>query len=983
MDQSGLIWLILATGAPALTGIATLFLPKASVTARTLVAALGPASAAAALLILAAQHGVGAGVVGVPLVPSLHLNLTFHADALGLFFGLLVSVAGTLIVFYARGYFGKDRAALFRFYPTLGFFATAMMGVVLTDDLLAMLLFWELTSLSSFLLIGWERDNPKATRLAVQALATTGLGGLALLGGLILFAQATGEWSFSGAAEVMASGDLPASGLLPVAFALMFLGGAAKSAQWPFHYWLPGAMAAPTPVSAYLHSATMVKAGIYLFGRLFPMLAALASWAPTLTVIGAVTLLLGAYLALRAAELKKVFAYSTVSQLGLFTCMYGLGALPHEGEANLIWPVTQILNHALYKAPLFLMAGAIMHIVGRKEWPQLRGLARTRPVLAWTTLAALYAMAGGPLTLSFTAKEAFLYQAYHALASAPWVWAVVVMTILAAAFNVAIFVRFLTTFLARPSAETAARAEHDPHALEDNPATHNVGHPPGDDGGHHPHEVEPGFWGSCLVWPAALIVLWQFVGGVAPGLFGEAVLPVETHALVWDRLPGFLYAISHPSMPLLFSAVAIGLGLAIGLGPALRGVRADPHDAIFPLASAGLERLGWRIFATVQTGNFRHYVYAVLAALLVGLVASAVADPSWLMWPDQAPLLLSNAGIMIAGSCMTLLICATAIALPLVTSRIVRVLVLGACGLSVTGLYLLYQAPDLALTQLMFEIISVILFLLVLRMLPEEGLRASRVGMAGRVAFSSLVGVAVGWIVLQAGAYADITPGPQKLGEWFLAHAYEGTAMTGGRGGGGANTVNVILVDFRGYDTLGEITVLSIAAIGVFAVLAAVPARRRGPTGPPGHHATPAHRLMTSDLFRTSMRLILPLSLIFAAYVFFKGHNAPGGGFIAGLVTAVSLAVYRMAEGPLALKRLLPIKPGLMAAMGLLLALATAATPLLFDLPLLTSRHATIPLTGGSEYHWTSVLFFDLGVLIVVVAVSVGMINRLTEELEA
>lgn len=953
MDPSPLVLMLIAVFAPAFFGAATLLAPKESTSIRTLLALLGPALAIGSLLSFANSFGIGASDAAhltLPFVPSLNLNFVFGPDGLGMFFALLVSGVGALIVLYARAYFGANEAALFRFYPTLGLFMTAMLGLVLSDNMLAMLLFWELTSVSSFLLIGWNRDDRTAVRLALQALVTTGMGGLALLGGVILFAQATGTWLFSEAITVMTLGQsaMAQPGLLPWAFVLMFLGGATKSAQWPFHYWLPGAMAAPTPVSAYLHSATMVKAGVYLFGRLLPAFAGVDFWVTTLVIIGAVTMALGAFLALRSDELKKIFAYTTVSQLGLFTCMYGLGAMSYHDEPNLIWPITQILNHAMYKAPLFLMAGAIALSVGKKYLSQLRGFARVNPLLAWITLGAAYALAAGPFTLSFAAKEAFLYQIYHAVDSASWMWCIAAAAVVTAIFNVAIFVRFVTTFLSRTPDESLTKKE-------------KTGDP----------------WAVWIWLPAALILVWQFVGGVAPGLLEDALGAVETHALYWDHLPTILTAVAHPSVPLAMSGIAIGIGIVLGLSPFWRKPVVDPHNELFPAAVSAIGRLGWGVFATIQTGNIRHYFYFVLTAFLLGLVAAVMHDPEMISLPPIASLWDAPIGFILAALCIFTLVCATAISLPIFKSRIVRVMILGACGMSVTGLYLLYQAPDLALTQLLFEIISVILFLLVLRMLPEEPPRVRMTGILGRAVFSAVVGISVGWIVLQAGSFVDSQPGAGKLGEFFIANAYDGTEATHGRGGGGDNIVNVILVDFRGYDTLGEITVLTIAAMGIFALVAAAPrpARDRVKCVSP--------QRLSSSLFRTSMRLILPLSLIFAAYMFFKGHNEPGGGFIAGLVAAVALAVYRMAKGPEALKRLLPIKPGTLAAAGLLIALATALVPVALGYPILRSHTGYIPLAGADPLHYSTVIFFDLGVLIVVVAASVGVINRLTEELES
>ncbi len=981
-------WLLFtAVLAPVLTGVATFLLPRERITARVLLALSGPA---AAILILATR-GVSSSVHTLPFVEQLNLDLSFRADSLGMFFALLIAGMGALIVLYARGYFGRSKEDIARFYPMLGFFATAMLGLVLSDNFLALFLFWELTSVSSFLLIGWDRHNPRAVRLALQALATTGLGGMALLGGFCALGSATGAWSFSGLARVMeAGGQLPNPSLLPWAFAMIVIGAGAKSAQWPLHFWLPGAMAAPTPVSAYLHSATMVKAGVYLFARLFPLLGgsglALSYWPATLAALGAVTMLLGAYLALRADELKRIFAYTTVSQLGLLVCMYGIGAVRHHGEPVLTWPVTQILNHALYKAPLFMIAGAIMHLAGRKYLSQLGGLLKTHRMLAVICLLACYAMASGPLTLSFIAKETFLYQIYDAAKEHAAYWIIGGMAVLAAACNVAIFVRFLTTFIRTPD-HAHAESHHDDHA--------------------HEH----GFWASCIWWPAAFIVAFQFIGGVATPWFGGVLLPLETHTGHFAQgLPSVIHAFTHPGVPLAMSLGAIALGVAVGLSPLFRKTFTDPHDRLFPATTRLGEVVGFNTFFTMQTGNLRTYIVAVLAAL-VGMIGWVMyANPSLLNWPQVTPFLGGDVGLVTAAAFLTLLMCGAAVLIPWVGTRVVRVMILGACGFSVTGMYLIYQAPDLALTQLMFEIISIVLFLLVLRLLPEEPAAWKPRGRTARLAFASVVGLAVGWVLLHSGAIADnsreaflaqqrdsalMGDGPvvhdaaygphadgptERLGPWFQRHAYEGTDATDGRGAGGKNAVNVVVVDFRGYDTLGEITVLGIAMMGVLAMLAGPAFVAEG--GRERVQIPQRQPHLRSMLLRSSMPLILPLTLLFAVFVFFKGHNEPGGGFIGGLIASVGIVAYRMSEGPHALKRLIPIKPGVLVSIGLSVAAITAITPLFSGQPILTLPHFNVPRLGSDPYHFTGAAFFDLGVMLVVIGCSTGIINRFEEELD-
>lgn len=811
MTASATIWLLLCVLAPVMLGLATLWLPKKAITARTLIALLGPILAFGILMRHMATFGVSPinDPVATPVIewiPTLHMNLSFMADGLGGFFGLLVSGIGVLIVLYARGYFGRDEASLYRFYPTLGFFTTAMMGIVLSDYLLLTVLFWELTSISSFLLIGWDRYDKHAVKLAMQAFFTTGLGGMFLMGGVLMFGYATGGqdglWRWS---DVLAHGATrlsPSDPLLIAAFGMMFFGAATKSAQFPFHYWLPGAMAAPTPVSAFLHSATMVKAGVFLVGRMFPVFAVLPLWNSLITPLGAVTMVLGALIALNQHDLKRIFAYTTVSQLGLLMCMYGLGALEYEHAANIEWDITQIANHAFYKAPLFIIAGALGHYISR-DITQLNGAFRKQPCMVITMLLAGYALAAGPGTISFPAKEFFLYAIYHAHeAIGAWWMVLMAMAAITAICNVAIFVRLFTTLLGLPGGMKPAAAHgHDDHAH-----------------GHGEHEHEHGFWAQLIWLPALALVSLQYVGGLAPGLWSNWFELLETNASYFKHVPSVVYAFTHPSIPLYVSLTAIAGGVAVGLSPIMRGAIVDVHDRIYPalywLAVTG----GGRAFRTIQTGRFRHYIVFVLIAFLAAYVASMALDPKMLELPaSESPF------EFLPGVLLGVITCATAILMPIVQSRVVRVIILGSCGFSVVGMYLLYQAPDLALTQLMFEIISVILFVLVLRMLPDLKETDAASGRWWRFTLGSLTGLAIGWLTLIA-AQSGAEP---RLGQFFAQHSYSGTEVTQGRGGGGSNIVNVTLVDFRGFDTLGEITVLSIAALGVFSLF---PRRKPLPT---------------------------------------------------------------------------------------------------------------------------------------------------------
>lgn len=888
------VWLLtLAVFMPLLAGLATLLLPRKAMTLRVLFATTG--MALAFILIISHSHNSGVPTASVldrgslpvakhhddhsphedhhddphtadgasdtvsnhdqtfisenPLqttatiewMPSLHINFAYLTDGLGTFFALLVSGIGVMICLYARGYFGPEPDDLYRFYPTLGFFATAMLGVALSDFMLLTLLFWELTSISSFLLIGWDRYDKKAVKLAMQAFFTTGLGGMALFGGILLFGQTTGIWRWS---ELLQQWD-QVSFSTPVvwAFVLMFIGAASKSAQWPLHYWLPGAMAAPTPVSAYLHSATMVKAGVFLVGRLFPVFEQLDLWSWIIIPLGGFTMVLAAFIAINQHDLKRIFAYTTVSQLGLLMCMYGLGGLQLESGGWIIdWDISQIANHAFYKAPLFIIAGAIGHIAATRDLSQLHGYWRggvQNKIMIIVMLVAGYALAGGPGTLSFPAKELFIYSVYHAATDvSPVFWVLMVATVLTAMCNVAIFVRLFTTLFGhhaglRDEAYFQAHGEyglkhhedlhHHSGSIEDEVEGHGGEEP------HHHHET--GLWPQMLWIPGAIIVSFQLIGGLLPWVWEAMFLPLEVRFSYFhpesytSGLPS-IYGL-HPGVPLLMSMLAIGLGIVLGLSKLYRGVIVDIHDRIYPamywLAVTG----GGYAFRTVQRGSLRFYMAVVLGAFFIMFAAAIMEDT--LVW-ERIIAVLPTAGESIGGILLGLIFCAAAVGMPIAQQRIIRVMLLGVCGFSVVGMYVIYQAPDLALTQLMVEIISVILFVLVLRLLPDEIPRPSGRKL-WKIVVAVFAGVAFAIMTLVAAPSDQVrdTRGERyaTLGEYFSDNAKHGDATDvygENRGGGGSNIVNVILVDFRGFDTLGEITVLSLAGMGVWSL---VTSRRR------------------------------------------------------------------------------------------------------------------------------------------------------------
>jgi len=1014
------VWLLGAIFAPLVLGLLTLALPRRAISLRTGIAILGPVAAIALLAGYLQQYGHNAAIPSIDWAPAMNLNLALQADQLGIFFALLVAGIGLLITIYARAYFGPAADDLYRFFPSLHLFMTAMLGVALADNFFLLLVFWELTSISSFLLIGWERDDKLAVRNAMQAFIVTNVGGLTMMGGLIILGVITGAWTFSG---LIAAG-VTSSPMVLVGFALIFIGAAAKSAQWPLHFWLPGAMAAPTPVSAYLHSATMVKAGVYLVGRLFPVYAGnpdLAG-AAVVTTIGAITMVLGAYVALRRSDLKQIFAYTTVSQLGLLMCMYGVGRLQFHGQPNLIWDITQILNHAMYKAPLFILAGAVAHVVHTRELPALRGLIRLggqKRIMAILMILAAYALAAGPLTISFIAKEFFYYGIAHGLeVTGHWGYYLLIgAAILTGAFNTAIFIRITRVLLGQVEENTFAQpaeyvAHHD-HPVDEKPSAEDIDVDPHDHGW---------FWPSMLWVPALIILAMQYIGGIIPGAYEALFGGIERSFNYFDKLPMAWQA--HLGLPLYMSLAGYALGAVIGFAPVFTTVIRDVHDRIYPAFYDLVVYGGARLFRVFQTGHFRTYVAITVAAIVALVVWTASGISGYLTLPED----LGLADVrLIPGYLVTLLMCLAAIFMPMVRQRASRVLVLGIAGTAATALYYLYSAPDLALTQISIEVVSLVLFLLVLALLPDEAPAKSP-----SRPLRAVVGVAIGavmfWLTLMAGTATEptrVTPAIDgkpiaNLGEYFLRNSLYGidtlamspSQVFGGvidrgpehptsfgthppvpenapadavylhKGGGGANVVNVILVDFRGFDTMGEITVLSLAALGVWTLLRRPSRHDLEPLEDEPVRKTRVDARISTLILRQAVKFLVPLAIVFSGFIFFKGHQTPGGGFVGGLVASVALVVFRMTFGNEALRRWLPLPEYGLIALGLTLAVSTGLVALAAGLPFLTSNNGYMPLGETEKFHWATVMFFDAGVFSVVVGVTVGMIDALSREVE-
>jgi multicomponent K+:H+ antiporter subunit A len=864
----------------------------------------------------------------IPWMPGLGMDFGFRLDGLAWLFSLLILGIGALVVLYAAYYLHDDDPPA-RFFLFLMLFMGAMLGVVLADNLLLLVVFWELTSLSSFLLIGYWSHRKDAREGARMALAVTGGGGLALLAGVLLIGHIVGSMKLD---DVLAAGDLiRAHPLYLPALVLVLLGAFTKSAQFPFHFWLPHAMAAPTPVSAYLHSATMVKAGVFLLARMYPALGGSDAWFWIVTLTGLATLLTGAYLAIFKHDLKGLLAYSTISHLGLITMLFGLNT-----KLAVVAGVFHILNHATFKASLFMSAGIIDHESGTRDMRKLNGLFRYMPQTAVLGIVAASAMAGVPLLNGFLSKEMFFAETLTQTGGSFIGILLPVGATIAGTFSVAYSVRFVHDVFFNGEPKDLPRTPHEP----------------------------PRF----MRVPVELLVVLCVAVGVAPALTVAPLLALGAGAALGGPLPEYSLAIWHGfNLPLAMSMTATAAGLTLYFGLQRR---VNLHQIIH-LPRGGrelflfvLDRVYDAARATtlaLQNGSLQRYLLLLFAlALAAGVIpfiehgtgAGAMPGESRHPVPQASVAVLAVWAIGVAAAF------ATAI---MYRRRLLALVPLGAVGLVVSLSFVHFSAPDLALTQILVEVVTIILMMLALAWLPEESPVERKRWRLWRDAFVSIaagLGVAgLVWVVLDRPT-ASISP-------YFLE-----TALPQG---GGSNAVNVILVDYRGFDTLGEITVLGIAGIAIHAILAGfMPGH--APRGAAGPGADP-HPLMLAVV----SRLLLPLAALVSAYLFLRGHNLPGGGFIAGLVLAIALILQYVANGQRFVGERMSTDFRPWIGWGLLVAGGTGIAAWLFDAPFLTSTYdyPLWPIVGAVPL--ASAAVFDLGVFLTVVGATMVALVSITQ----
>lgn len=860
----------------------------------------------------------------------LGISMNFYIDGLSIYFGLLISGMGVLVNLFSIFYLSPT-CNLGRFYSYMMLFMGSMLGIVFASNLLCLFVFWELTSISSYFLIGFWHDRKEAREAALKSILITGLGGLFLLAGFVLLYNVTGTLEIP---ELLELGDEVKSSpyYLPILL-LILIGAFTKSAQFPFHIWLPDAMVAPTPVSCYLHSATMVKAGIFLIARLSPIFSGTQVWFFSLSSIGLMTMIIGAYLAIKQTDLKALLAYSTISQLGIMVTMFGFDTSVGK-EAAILY----VLNHALFKGSLFLLVGAIEHETGTKDLRKLGGLIKNMPYTGILVAFSAISMAGLPPLMGFWAKELFFESTLHI----PWHGSplnflriviplvAVVGSIFTVTYSIMVFHR---VFLERR-----------------------------EDGPLQAHEAPVGM----LISPGILISLSLFLGLfpniLKDSLFQPAILSIlqyNTNLAIslWHGL----------STPLFMSLVAVLMGT---ITYANRASFQKVQDFILPNFSLNhtyegainlLNQTAELITGIIQNGYLKFYIMTISGFLIV-MGGYTFISKVHLQWENLQLSPITPFDLLI-----TCLIIISTLGVVLAQNRIRAILFLGIVGYLVVLLYVVFRAPDLALTQVLIETLSIILFLLTFYHLPKffEEKTPSSIHLRD-LAISGALGALVTSLVVVAIA----TPLFPSVSQYFVENSY---LLAGGK-----NIVNIILVDFRGYDTMGEITVLAIAGMGVYALARL---RERGKPSPsrrgglavsslaPGLAATPILRVVT--------RITLQIMLLFSFYLLFKGHTSPGGGFIAGLVASICIALQSLTFGLRHMGDIFPFDQHKVLTLGLFIAAATGFTAMVFGYPFLTSTHGFFHFPLFGEIEILTSFFFDLGIFLVVIGVTLRIITTI------
>ncbi|MCQ9328743.1 monovalent cation/H+ antiporter subunit A [Pelistega suis] len=884
-------------------------------------------------------------------LPFLDLNIVFRLDGFAWLFALLVSLMGVLVVIYAR-YYMDPADPVPRFFAFFLAFMGSMLGVVLSGNVIQLVIFWELTSLSSFMLIAYWHHRPDARRGARIALTITAGGGFCLLAAMLLIGQVVGSYELS---VILASGDLIRHDehytLILVLFAL---GALTKSAQFPFHFWLPNAMAAPTPVSAYLHSATLVKAGVFLLARFWPVLAMTDQWFWIIGLAGLLSLTVGAYVATFQNDMKGVLAYSTISHLGLITLLLGMNS-----QLALIAAVFHMINHATFKASLFMATGIVDHETGTRDMSVLSGLRRSMPLTATLATVAAAAMAGVPLLNGFISKEMFFSETLFLDDTRRYI--LPVLAVVASTFSVTYSLRFILKVFFGKEANNLPRTPH-----------------------------EPPKW---MLFPSTVLVCLCILIGVLPGIIIEPTLTLATTSILGANHPSIDLAVFHGiNIPLVMSAMALMGGIVVYF--VLR-----PYWQSYPGHTLGSKIEGREVFDNLinHLDNFaatvNEYISStrvqvqmfciVLVTFIVALIP-LLHYSDWLMWP-RTKFSPSFAILWIVGAA-----CAIGAAHQAKYNRFRAVVFAGGAGIATTVTFAWLSSPDLALTQLVIEVVTVVLLLLGLRWLPRRNNDGATSASGAeetvkhlRHIRDAILAVAVGLGMTMLTYVITTRNTISSIGNFFTENALPK--------GGGTNVVNVILVDFRAFDTYGEITVLGIVALTVYALLrrfrppeeSLYALEKRDKTVAPDlakikeNEALPRGTLLVPNVL---VRFLMPMISLIAIFFFMRGHNLPGGGFIAGVIFAIGIIVQYMISGIHWVELRSRIKPQNWLAAGLFMALSAGILPLFYGLPFLSALAGDIHLPLIGDIHLSSVMLFDLGVFALVVGSSTYMLVALAHQ---
>ncbi|WP_111766216.1 Na+/H+ antiporter subunit A [Nakamurella deserti] len=917
-----LLWLVV--GFPVAAVAAVPLVRRFDRAALPALALLPAATCAAALTQLPAALD-GGWAYRLDWVPALSLALDVRWDALSAIMTVVVTAIGAGVLVYSSRYFPADDDGLPRYTGLLLAFAGAMLGVVLADNLVLLVIAWELTGLLSYLLIGLRYRTLSTRRSAAQAFVVTSAGGLVMLVGAILLGVHAGTFRLS---EIIAAP--PVGTVVDVAVALLLIGGLSKSAIIPFSFWLPGAMAAPTPASAYLHAATMVKAGVYLFARLAPAFALSPVWAPVLVTLGVGTMVYGAVVALRQRDLKLLLAYGTVSQLGLITLLIGAGTAD-----LLLAALAMLIAHAAFKASLFFVVGLIDTGAGTRKLTELSGLGRAHPVLCTVAVVAGLSMAGLPPLVGFVAKEAGITGLLEAGG-----WGVVGLggMILGSVLTVAYTARFIWgAFGTKRWLPTTDRMTL--------PASMTV--------------------------PTGVLAAVGLLFGVVPSLVEPLV---ATYAQTAGEVHDDALALWHGITPALLISIVVWLlgGAVFALQRRREGTElATPGGepgAGYRVLTGGVLRFARRLTSATQRGSLPVSLGAILVVLLVfpgSLLIRSGVGPGPVRGPLESPVELALCGA-IALLAVVVLRC---------RRGLTAVLFVGGIGYLVAVVFVTRGAPDLALTQLLVETVTLVAAVLLLRRLPDTALHQNRRGNGVRLALAIAVGVLMT-------AFALILPGVRTQAP--VSDLMAGPAQDFG---GGTNLVNVVLVDIRGWDTFGELLVLVAAATGVASLVFVSRRTGRVPRAPKSTGKSgvdrPSPWLVTNWSQRPSLllevigRLLFHTLIVFSVYLLFAGHDAPGGGFAGGLVAGLALTLRYIAGGAYELGEAAPWDVGRVLGLGVLVSVVTAAFGVVSGGAALQSEiwKASVPVLGDLKLVTST--FFDIGVYLVVIGVVLDLLRSL------